>query len=97
MSAFLLFIFFLLVFIRGLPAQDYRFTRQDGVYRLVEPRETVVLAPPVDMRPLWLRALRSLRHWVKSSPGTRLDYDEDLDLYRLDGAIGVGLRGKVEF
>lgn len=97
MSAFLLFIFILLAFTCGLPAQDYRFIRKDGVYQLVEPRETVVLAPPVDIRPLWLRALRSLRPWVKSSPGTRLDYNEDLNLYQLDGAFGVGLRGKVEF
>ena len=38
MSAFLLFIFILLAFTRGLPAQDYRFIRKDGVYQLVEPR-----------------------------------------------------------
>ena len=53
MSAFVLVLFFLWVLARGLPAQDYRFTRQDGVYRLIEPRETIVLAPPVERAALY--------------------------------------------
>lgn len=97
MSALVLCVLFLLVLARGLPAQDYRFVREDGVYRLVEPRETIVLAPPVDTRPIWLRALRSIRPWIRSSPRTHLDYDYETNLYQLDGAIGVGLRGQVEF
>jgi hypothetical protein len=80
-----------------LRGQDYHFIRDHGTYRLIEPKETIVFTPPVDSRPLWLRLLRSLRPWVKGSPGTRLGYNDELDLYELDGAIGVGVRGKVEF
>ena len=97
MSTFLLILFFWWILLRGLPAQDYRFIRQDGVYRLIEPRETIVLVPPVDTRPIWLRALRSIRPWIRASPNYRLEYNYETNLYQLDGAIGVGIRGQVEF
>jgi hypothetical protein len=97
MSTLLIVLVVLFAFTGIVHGQDYRFIRDHGVYKLVEPKETIVLIPPVDTRPIWMRALLSLRPWIKASPGTRLGYNDELNLYELDGAIGVGLRGKVEF
>ena len=95
MTIYLLITFILL----AGPLFGQEFVRMGEQMRYVDPvrKSALVFSPVVDNRPIWLRALRSLRPWVKSAPGTRLGYDEDLDLYHLDGAIGVGIRGKVEF
>jgi hypothetical protein len=92
----LIFFFFFYADAFGAP-QSGVFTKEGGRYHLVEPKETITFSPPVDLRPLWLRALRSLRPWVATSQGTKLQYNDELNLYELDGAIGVGIRGKVEF
>jgi hypothetical protein len=95
MSVLILVVLF--AFLGIARGQDYRFIRDHGAYRLFEPKEVIVVRPPVDTRPFWLRLLRSLRPYTMASPGTRMSYNEDLNLYELDGAIGVGIRGKVEF
>jgi hypothetical protein len=97
MSMLLIVLVVLFAFTGIVHGQDYRFIRDHGVYKLVEPKETIVVVPPVDTRPFWLRLLRSLRPYTMAAPGTRFSYNEDLDIYQLNGAIGVGIKGKVEF
>ena len=80
-----------------LRGQDYRFERKGDSYQFIERSKPRILLSPVDNRPVWLRILRSLRPYTMASPGTRMSYNENLNLYELDGAIGVGLRGKVDF
>ena len=90
--------FYLLFIALALRGQDLRFERKGDSYQFIErEKPRIIVVPPLDTRPVWVRALYSLRPWVKSAPGTRLGYDEEFDVYTLDGAIGVGLRGKVEF
>jgi hypothetical protein len=77
--------------------QDYRFERRGDSYQFIEREKPRIILIPLDTRPFWLRMLRSLRPYTMASPGTRMSYNEDLNLYELDGAIGIGIRGKVDF
>jgi hypothetical protein len=93
-------IFFYLTFIAfAVRGQDnLRFERRGESYQFIErAKPKIIVVPVLDTRPVWVRALYSLRPWTMSAPGTRMGYNEELDLYELDGAIGVGIRGKVEF
>ena len=63
---------------------------------MVERQISIPLVPP-DNRPLWKRMLYSIRPWAAAAPHSQMDCNEQLNLYELNGAIGVGIQGKVEY
>jgi len=78
--------------------QDYYFVREGGSYRIAEKPIIRPPSPIVDTRPVWKRALYSLRPWTTTSPGTRFHYAfwED-HVFKVDGGVGIGVQGKIDF
>ena len=77
-------------------AQQYEFVRDGRGFRMVETAISIPIVPP-DNRPLWKRMLYSFRPWAAAAPHSRINWNEQLNLYELNGAIGVGIQGKVEY